>query len=589
MAGRRSAQNTHTDPDRAFRNLDSEDEYRFLLLDSDVSEDLFAKHYLDLELEPYQIFSTRLLRGRFWKQEEIDQFIAEYEMEWMFDNGWIKHGGFDGVSPYYWEKPNVLVLWPAGFGKTTVVTSRVLPVMSICDNPNARLQFIGKGDEDVSSFSRSIRRELESKKLTDDFGIFKPNDRAVPWSDRAFSVAQREWRDMRENFEFYGTNSHLELGKRSDQVYIDDVETPDTAGTPDMRSKQMTWMRQGPLTSARPLWARDSTGRVLVPKGIKWSNKTRYWGTGVVGTIFNPEAFYATLMKDPTFTCVKFDCYKDKACKVSLSNKMLPAADLDRERKSIGVLAFNKRYRNIAFNEEEMAFREAWVRGQEEEVNNQRIQHIGCLDMERSFESVDSKWEVYLGFDPASGSRSRWSAYAAYVVLGYDKEDPEHRVYLIDYAKIQDNFDRMLDTLLLGNPLYRIDGFYEKYKYKIGTVEKNAFGKWMVDNDRVKSYVDKRIIQPHDTGNNKSDPEAGVFSMGEMVQNGRFRIPYATAADQEKAEVFIQDLLLYPKGTCDLVMAMWLAQKPIKIHQTEYKSWFSKGGKGTYYENPAYS
>ena len=61
----------------------------------------------------------------------------------------------------------------------------------------------------------------------------------------------------------------------------------------------------------------------------------------------------------------------------------LTVKELDRERRSIGTLSFNKRYRNIAYNEEEMAFREAWLRGQQEEVNGQRIDHPGCLDMER--------------------------------------------------------------------------------------------------------------------------------------------------------------------------------------------------------------
>ncbi len=867
-----------------------------------MAEELFAKQYLDLELDPYQVFLLKLLRGRFHKEEELWGFINEHELDWMFENGWIRHGNNAGVSPYYWEKPNVLALVPAGFGKalaldtplitpsgwttmgdirvgdllydrdgqpcrviykspvwldrpcyavsadhsepiiadadhlwlarldwecvehlhttmklaskrhrrtiitptkplsgsqylpidpyvlgawlgdgdtnggrmwqsvedkpwmmseiercgfvvqhhkdpiafgvlglrkrlrnlnvlrnkhipqfylrsspkdrlallqglvdtdghvnlktgveittihehlalqiqelvrslgvkaqlyggratidgkdcgpkyrihfymkdaarmprkraacrdgqcpshyidctpigrmstacvqvdspshtylagesmipthnTTIVSSKVLPVMSVCDNPNARLQFIGKSDTDAGSFSRGIRRELESSKLIEDFGAFKPSDRAAPWSDRAFSVQQREWRDVRENFEFYGTNSHEEMGKRSDQVYIDDVETPDTARTPEMRAKLLEWMRLGPFTSARPLWSRDKNGRVLIPQQIKWTHTARYWGTGIVGTIFNPEALYALVMRDPTFTCVKFDCYRDKKCRVSLSDKMLTAEDLHREQRSIGTLAFNKRYRNIAYNEEEMAFREAWIRGQEEEIHGQRIQHVGCLDDTRSFGNVEDNWEVLLGFDPASGSKSRWSAYAAYVVLGYDKTDEERRIHLIDYLKLQDNFDRMLDNLLDGNEAYAIKGFHTLYDYKIGTVEKNAFGKWIVDNDRMKPYVARNIIQPHDTGTNKTDPEAGVFAMGEMFQNGRFRIPYATAADQEKAEGFIGDLLMYPKGTCDLVMALWLAQKPIRTENVKYKSWFAKGGHGRIYHNPAF-
>jgi hypothetical protein len=581
--------NLATDPDFAFRQLDDEAQYKYLLLDSELAEELFCKHYLDLELDPYQIFSMKLLRGRFKSEEEVYKFLAENEMDWMFNNGWIRHGGQEGISPDYWGKPNVLILWPAGFGKTTIVSTRAIPVMEVCDNPNARTQYVGKNETEAFSFSTNIRRELQNPRLVKDFGDFHPKDKAVPWSNQAFSVEQRQWRDVRENFEFYGTNSHAELGKRSDRVLIDDVETPDTARTPDMRDKLLEWMRIGPFTSARPIWNRDKLGRVKRPKAITWSRTARYWGTGIVGTIFHPEALYATVMRDPTFTCVKFDCFKDKKCTISLSDKMLDIKALERERRSIGTLAFNKRYRNIAYNEEEMAFREAWVRGLEEEANGQRIRHKGCLDEQRSFGVVDEAWDVHIGFDPASGSKSRWSAYAAYVVLGVDPHDEQRNVYLIDHLKIQDNFDRMLDNLLEGNSAYNIDGFYSKYHYKLGVVEKNAFGKWIVDNDRMKPFVDKGVIVPHYTGTNKTDPEAGVFGMGQMIQDGLFHIPYATASDQQKAEEFIGELLMYPKGTCDLVMAMWLATQHMRLHEKRYAFHPSPGQKVHWVKNPAYN
>jgi hypothetical protein len=307
-----------------------------------------------------------------------------------------------------------------------------------------------------------------------------------------------------------------------------------------------------------------------------------------VGTIFHPEALYAMVMKDPTFTCVKFDCFRDKKQTLSLSDKMLTVKDLERERRSIGTLAFNKRYRNIAYDESEMAFREAWIRGEEEEVNGKRIAHPGCLDRELSFGEFNPDWDLYCGFDPASGSRSRWSAHSAYVVLGIDKKDEEKRVYLVDFKKMQDNFDRMLDTLLEGNIMYNIAGFYAKYHYKQATVESNAFGTWLLNNDRMKPYIDAGTVCPSHTGSNKNDPIAGVFSMGQMMQDGRFRIPYKGASDQEKAEEFISELLVFPKSTGDVVMAMWLAQIPIRSATNQLRSWFTPGGRGKLVANPAW-
>jgi len=574
------------DPDKAFSNLDDEEQYRYLVLESPYSEDLFSKTYFDIELEPYEIFSMKLLMGRFHSEEEIYAFIEKYDMDFMFENGWIRHGNEAGVSPEYFRSPNVLVLWPAGFGKTTVVT-QILPVLSICDNPNARLQFIAKDKSEANSFSTGIRQKLESPELIADFGQFKPDDKVVPWSYDKFSVQQRQWRDKEENFSFYGCNSSTETGKRSDQVYIDDIELADTVRTPEERAKTLEWVNVGPMTSARPMWPKDGNGKVLIPSGVSWSKRTRYWGTGFVGTIFHPEGLYAMLMRNPNFTCVKFSCWKDKKKTISLSDKMLSAAELNAKRKDIGHLAFNKRFDNIAYNEEEMAFRESWIRGLEEIYNGVAVQHKGCLNINRSFSDIDPNWDIYVGFDPASGSRSKWSAEAAYVALGVDPEEEPLTLHLIDFDLLQDNFDRMLDLLLEGNERYNVEGYLTKYNYKLAVVEHNGFGKWMVSNDRIQPYINRRLIAESWTGDNKADPEAGVFSMGKLFQDGYFDIPYKESSDKERAEEFIGHLLMYPKGTCDLVMATWLAQLKIpRKTNTEHRSWFVYGGRGKMYRVP---
>jgi hypothetical protein len=122
----------------------------------------------------------------------------------------------------------------------------------------------------------------------------------------------------------------------------------------------------------------------------------------------------------------------------------------------------------------------------------------------------------------------------------------------------------------------------------VGVVEKNAFGKWIIDNDRMKPYTDKQIIRPHYTGSNKTDPEAGVFAMGQMIQDGRFRIPYKESSDKEKAENFIGELLMYPKGTCDLVMAMWLATQHMNLDKKKYAFYSTPGQRVKMVHNPAF-
>lgn len=73
-----------------------------------------------------------------------------------------------------------------------------------------------------------------------------------------------------------------------------------------------------------------------------------------------------------------------------------------------------------------------------------------------------------------------------------------------------------------------------------------------------------------------------------MIQDGRFHIPYRQPSDQEKAESFINELLMYPKGTCDLVMAMWLATQHMRLNKNQYYFTAGPGDKVKYFKNPAY-
>ena len=72
--------------------------------------------------------------------------------------------------------------------------------------------------------------------------------------------------------------------------------------------------------------------------------------------------------------------------------------------------------------------------------------------------------------------------------------------------------------------------------------------------------------------------------MASMVSDGRLHLPYATAADQEKTETFIVDMVeFHPiRDKRDLVMALWLCTIPIRKQRGKYRSWKS----GTVYRSP---
>jgi len=135
----------------------------------------------------------------------------------------------------------------------------------------------------------------------------------------------------------------------------------------------------------------------------------------------------------------------------------------------------------------------------------------------------------------------------------------------------------MLDILLNGNKEYGLKGFIEMYNLTCITLEKNNHGMMAVGDDRVMPYIKSGLIRPSYTGNNKLDLEVGVPAMAPMVENGHFHIPYATAADEEKSELFITDMVeFHPKrDKRDLVMALWLATIPVRELKRPYKAWSS--------------
>ena len=564
----------------------SDDLYRYLLLDAPDAEEFFCKEMFDLTLEPYQSLMMKLIRGRLKTEDDLAEFFRTHDIDYVIQSDTISFspGSYLRFVPH---SPYAEIMAPGGMGKTTVLNLAL--AMEACDNPNSRNQCIFKNAREGYACSGSVRNLLRQRKVVEVFGRFEPTDRSKQWSREAFSVEQRQISDLRANFEFYGVNSDDALGKRSDKVYIDDAETTDTARTQDACDKIIEWVNTGPMTSPRPLWAKDSHGKALIPQKLSWSNTASYWGLVNLGTIFHPRGLHAKFQNDPRFTVLRLDCYRDKECTQSINPKMMSVEDLEKERRSIGTLVFNKRYRNIAYDPAEMAFQEVWLKGGIDYSSGREVKFPGCLDPEHEMGWYDPEWDLYLGFDPATGSTSRFAAYSAYVVIGVDRKHRDNLVHVVDVLKVQVEHSRQLDYLLDGNPDYGIEGFFSKYPLKMGTVEKNNHGWMLLGDDRTAPYCQKGLISPSFTeGRNKLDPVQGVFGMAGMVEDGRLRIPYAQVpTTQEKAFLLIDDMVQFPKVKSDLVMALWLAQIPANKDST-YRSWFTKGGRGKFVRNPHY-
>ncbi len=566
-----------SDPDKALRNLDSDVQARFLLLRSSKAEVLYAKHFLNLELSPYQEFICKLVRGVFKTEAGARQFIEDVGIEWVYDTGRVRFAADEKGILY----PNNEIMLPGAHGKTTIL--RLILNMEAHDNPNSRNQLVFKNMTEAHAMSGTVRQDLQNPKAVELFGDPVPKDGA--WSNDRFSLAQRQWGDIRDNFEFYSLSGDF-VGKRCDRGISDDCETDDTARTTDACEKLIEKFNNGPFTHPRPLWLMDKTGKTQIPKRLDWPDRL-YWGWTNLGTIFHPRGLHARCEQDPTFNTVVFDCFRDRRQTQSLDDRMMTAEELHAKRRSLGVLSFNKRYRNISIDPAEMSFHEHALRGGDTITESgQRVTYPGCLDNEYSYKEYAPDWRLYLGFDPATGSTTRFAAFSAYVLVGVPEFDPqvEPDCYLVDYVKVQTDYSRQLDILLNGNPEYGLSGFVQMYKLEQITLEKNNHGMMAVGDDRVKPYIQAGLIKPSYTGIQKLDPIVGVPAMASLVENGKLHLPYKTANDQERTENFITDMVeFHPiRDKRDLVMALWLATIPVRDARKQAKAWRSK----TVYRSP---
>ena len=522
------------DPLRVLAFAESEDEARYIFSREPRA---FWAYFLDIELEWFQV-----------------EFILAAE----------RHHRLMGK-------------WPAGFGKSTNM-SFGYPIWHIARNPNVRIIQLGKTTEEMDAYALLERNTLEkNERLNEWYGPFRTPDiserRLQPWSSSGINVCKRQIQDPHNTVEWFGSNSDAALGHRCDIIIIDDVVTPDTAGTPERRAKLLYRFREQWQTAPQyrfpvkpaPVTAWPITnpedgqfrGYLQIPEEIEWPVGVEYEKIIVVGTVFHHLDLYHQLAKDVTFHTIHHDCFVRGADGImdSLWPDRWSLSKLETERRSQGTLSFNRRYRNICTAEEDLAFKPIYFEGGEDDYGKH---YPGCLDRARSFGHRDPGWNVLCSLDPASGTRSVDAAMPAMVVAGYDHKDPLRKRFLIDIWSDYAGYFGMLDKVLQ---------LHDQYKFGLLVVEVNAFGKWLMDEDapQIKELKHRGVrMVPHTTGKNKLDKEWGVKSMEPFFRDGLWSFPYKTLEDQKKLEPYYEEFKLYPQGLSDYCMATWFADLQVR-------------------------
>lgn len=505
--------------------------------------------------------------------------------------------------------PRICILLPAGHGKSTLI-SKWYTIFCIAQNPNIRLILIMKSDEEVSFYAKSIRRELAGNHaLIRDWGPFVPRGRDAVWSNDAIEVAQRQITEPQPTIEFASAKSIDQvLGHRCDKYLGDDIVTPKTVNTEELREKQKVDFNMGIDTGPQPLWDLDDNGQwINKPEHIFWPEAKDYppglapvyWSGGLIGTVFHPEDLLHEKGRSPIdlvpgkmyrgnadgWKMMYYDCFEhDPETNVPLEDKPIwperwvagprvPGKESLSEKRAQGEKEFNCRYRNIAVADSDLTFKRWWIKGTDDG------EFPGCLNRRRSLSELPKHenplWVVAQGLDPSTGRKKKGSTWSSYLVLASDLNEAQHKRYLLDLERGQLGFDDILKNLY---------DFHTGYGCTLSVVEQNAAQKWLLDNHTVQGWImnEKLRIIGHETqAGNKNDPVMGVMSMDAMVKNGWLDIPYQTPEDRDKVGPFLDQLYMFPQGVFDWVMALWFAHLGIGDQRRKYRSWARPGASRT--------
>jgi hypothetical protein len=446
-------------------------------------------------------------------------------------------------------KTRALILYPAGHGKTTLV-STLLPIWALCRDPNIRIAIIGKNDDEAQGIMGVIQSELvDNQELIRDFGPFKPEpDSGKPWALGRISVAKRTRRAKEPTITVFGSGAKTVLGYRTDWTICDDVVTEKNSNTPEQRRKMRDWFDLCVETGPEHIDSRLT----------------------VVGTRFDPADLYADLeeMSDPEdgtriWQMQLEDAIVDEEEHVTLWPERWPWRRMMQQKAKVGTLSFNKRYRNIAVDASRMVFKEEYVKGGY--IGDQR--YPGCLDRNYTVGDFADNWRRGAGFDPAIGT-TRSAKFCAHCILAQGSCREHERCYWV--------IDMDREQLSLPQQVERIIGQHHDYGLLTSIVEANSFQAGLCD--AIEQKMEERhlalTIEPHfTTRTNKPDPELGVQSMSPWFERGRVHIPWGDAHSQRKMSKFVEELIMYPGKTTDTVLSFWFIWRKLEQSAPQFATY----------------
>jgi hypothetical protein len=222
-------------------------------------------------------------------------------------------------------------------------------------------------------------------------------------------------------------------------------------------------------------------------------------------------------------------------------------------------------------NVETMVFKEAWIRGGE--LNG--VIYPGCHDKTRSYGEIELGDKVAIGYDPQSGSTTRFAKDAAVVMMANSPNDegkwnPRLVAWWKGQTPISDSKRKDSQLQIIVDMARIANGAGCK---PVVILEGNQIQRGLKEplQDLAHSQGVLLTVDVSNTGVDKWDEETGIESCTIDFQNGLISLPYATPADEEKTIGFENCMMEY--GTSkyfDVPIAYWKARR--HLYDIRFKS-----------------
>lgn len=420
--------------------------------------------------------------------------------------------------------------------------------------------------------------------LTEDFGIFKPLDKADPWRSDALSVVQKNFQlsaEKEHTWAAYGLDVDY-LGDRIDLIIWDDAVVPKDLTTLEKIEAQ----RQNFDTIAESR-LEPSGALFLVGQRIGANDLYAHCLDKIILPDDDDELDELEAMSederaehsdryDRKYKHIVFPAHDEENCQQQhdrtsppwpegclLSPRRLPWKGPEglRNLRHTNADSYEIWYQQKDTNPSDVLVKHAWVNGGTDPDTG--TLHFPAYDKTRCVRELP-KGLVGPLFSIAvvDPSPTRFWGIEWWVVA----PNAANQMFLMDLEKKKLRADEVLEwdankgqfTGLMEEWQTRSQQLGWPIKYWI--VENNGAQRFLLQYEFVRRWCSTHStnIRPHTTTSRKSDPDYGVYTLREFWRHGKVRLPQGDEESRLKSLKLADECMRYPHGwTDDLVMAMW--------------------------------